>query len=72
MTLEVIQRRDHVVTFRKAGYKEASCTIARSVGAVWVVLDVLTGLVPVIVDATTGSWYRSKTKACTVTLPSGR
>jgi len=72
MTFELSQRREHVITFRKAGYKEATCTIARSVGAGWVILDVLGGLVPVIIDAATGSWYGSNPKACNVNLPSGR
>jgi hypothetical protein len=72
MTEELSHRREHVVTFRKAGYKETSCNIGRSVGAVWIVLDVVFGLVPVIIDAATGSWYGSKTKLCSVTLPSGR
>lgn len=26
-------------------------------GAGWIVLDVLAGLVPIIVDAATGAWY---------------
>lgn len=72
MTIELSHRREHVVTFRKAGYKEATCSIGRSVGAVWVVLDVVFGLVPVIIDAATGSWYGSNPTVCSVTLPSGR
>jgi PEGA domain-containing protein len=72
ITIELSHRREHVIGFRKAGYKEATCTIGRSVGAVWIVLDVVFGLVPVIIDAATGSWYGSKPKVCNVTLPSGR
>ncbi len=70
MTFELNHRQDHVITFRKAGYKEASCTIARSVGVGWVVLDVIGGLIPVIIDAATGAWYSSSPKACSVNLPS--
>ena len=72
MMFEWSNRREHIVTFRKAGYKEATCTVARSVGAGWVVLDVVAGLVPVIIDAATGSWYGTRPKACSVNLPSGR
>ena len=72
MTYELTHRREHVITFRKAGYKEASCAIARSVGAVWVVLDVVAGLVPVIIDAATGSWDNTRPNACNVNLTSGR
>src|SRR5437899_1435331 len=70
MTYELNHRQDHVITFRKAGYKEASCMIARSVGVGWVVLDVIGGLIPVIIDAATGAWYTSNPKACSVNLPS--
>jgi hypothetical protein len=31
--------------------------ITNHVGVGWIVLDVIFGLVPVIVDAATGSWY---------------
>lgn len=48
---------DYVVTFRKDGYEEVVATVNKKVGAGWVILDVLGGLVPVIIDAATGSWY---------------
>ena len=32
-------------------------TVSKKVGAGYVVLDVLGGLLPVIIDAATGSWY---------------
>ena len=70
MTLELSHKSEHVITFRKAGYKEATCTIGRSVGAGWIVLDVIGGLIPVIIDAATGSWYGSNPKLCSVNLPS--
>jgi hypothetical protein len=31
--------------------------LTRSIGAVWIVVDILFGLIPVIVDAITGNWY---------------
>jgi hypothetical protein len=31
--------------------------ISNHVGAGWVVLDVICGVLPVVVDAVTGSWY---------------
>jgi len=56
VTLELSNKKSYVVTFKKDG-QEASATINNGVGAGWVVLDVLGGLVPVIIDAATGSWY---------------
>lgn len=48
---------EYTIEFRKPGYKSKSYKISNSVGAGWVVLDVLGGLLPVIIDAATGSWY---------------
>lgn len=71
-TVELDHKRDHTVTFRKAGYKEVTCTVTRSVGAGWVILDVLGGLLPVVIDAATGSWNSLKPKLCNVNLPAGQ
>ncbi len=45
------------VSFKKEGYEERSIILTNSVGAGWVILDVIFGLLPVVVDAATGSWY---------------
>lgn len=37
--------------------QERTIMIQNQVGALWVVLDILGGLVPLIVDAATGAWY---------------
>ncbi|MEM7756046.1 MAG: hypothetical protein AAF297_10470, partial [Planctomycetota bacterium] len=31
--------------------------LTRSIGAIWIILDVVFGLIPVVVDAITGNWY---------------
>jgi len=54
----------HVAKVQKAGYKESSCHFAPSVGVGWLVLDVVLGVVPVIVDAATGSWYSVTPTTC--------
>jgi hypothetical protein len=54
----------HTFVYRKAGYKEASCTLARGTDGGWVVLDILAGIVPVIVDAATNSWTQTKGNSC--------
>lgn len=43
--------------FRKDGFATKTFNIQNHIGAGWVILDILTGLLPVIVDAATGSWY---------------
>lgn len=69
VTLELDNQATHTVTFRKEGYQEATCQIGTSVGAGYVVLDVLGGLVPVIIDAATGKWKSMDKGSCNVTLP---
>jgi hypothetical protein len=55
--LELEKRKDHTVTFKKAGYQDMVNPLPRSVKGVYVVFDILGGILPVIVDAATGSWY---------------
>jgi hypothetical protein len=62
--VKLSNQKEHTFVFKKEGHKDASCTPTRSTGGGWVVLDVLMGLVPVIVDAATGSWSQTKGKSC--------
>ena len=39
------------------GGETRSVQITRSVGAVWIILDIVFGLIPIVVDAITGNWY---------------
>lgn len=55
--LELEKKKDHTVTFKKAGYQDMTNPLPRAIKGVYVVFDVLGGLLPVIVDAATGSWY---------------
>ena len=45
------------IEFRKSGYAPVTRTITNHIGVIWVILDIMWGLVPVIVDAATGDWY---------------
>jgi len=58
----------HTFVFKKAGFKDATCQLSKGTGGGWVVLDVLTGLVPVIIDAATGSWSQTKGNSCSGAL----
>jgi hypothetical protein len=55
--LKLRSKENYVVEFRKEGFKTQTRHIHSNVGAGWIVLDVIFGLIPVIVDAATGSWY---------------
>ena len=54
--LEVRSNQSYNFEFRKDGYETRSVMVNNYVGAGWIILDVLLGLVPVIVDAATGDW----------------
>ncbi len=67
MSLELSNKKSYVITFKKHG-QEATATLNNGVGAGWVILDVLGGLVPVIIDAATGSWYGLNSHVVNVNL----
>ena len=56
--VQVERRKSHTLVFKLAGYKDASCVLQKSTGAGWVILDIITGLVPIVIDAATGSWSK--------------
>ncbi len=47
---------NYAVGCRNPGYETRSQTVNHSIGAGWIILDVLGGFIPLIVDAATGSW----------------
>ena len=57
--------KEHVIVFHKSGYQDVTCTLTRGTGAGWVIIDVLTGLVPVIIDAATNNWSQTQGSGCT-------
>lgn len=57
-TLNLKPDQQYTIEFKKEGYKTIGRTINTKVGAGWVILDVLGGLIPVVVDAATGSWKK--------------
>lgn len=69
MTLELDNNSSHTVTFQMDGHEDVSCEIGTSVGAGWVILDVLGGLVPVVIDAATGKWNSLEKNSCSAQLP---
>jgi hypothetical protein len=62
--LKLSNQKEHTFVFRKAGYKEVSCTLAKGTSAGWVIADILLGLVPVVIDAATENWSQTKGDAC--------
>lgn len=48
--------KSYTIEFRKEGYDTVTRVVNTKVGAGWVILDVLGGVIPVVIDAATGSW----------------
>lgn len=57
LRLELRPNQPYTIEFRKEGFKTEVRQIKNTIGIGWVVLDVVCGLVPVLVDALTGAWY---------------
>ena len=57
LQLKLATKKEYVIEFRAEGYQPRTYHINNRVGAGWIILDVLGGLVPVIIDAATGAWY---------------
>lgn len=58
LQLKLATKKEYVVEFRAEDYQPRTYHINNRVGAGWIVLDVLGGLIPVIIDAATGAWYK--------------
>lgn len=57
LEIKLESKHTYNIEFRKEGYANKTVVVTNSVGAGWIILDVLFGLVPIIVDAATGNWY---------------
>lgn len=54
-----LERGDsHTITINKEGYEKETYNISNDIAVEWVVVDVVFGLVPIVVDAVTGAWYK--------------
>lgn len=70
LTLDLNNHVGHTVTFKKEGHEDVTCQLTASVEALWIVLDLLGGgLVPIIVDASTGEWKSLSQESCNANLP---
>jgi hypothetical protein len=58
ITLKLERKKSYSIRFERAGYSAATVEIQNHLQAGILVLDILLGLVPVVVDAATGAWYK--------------
>jgi hypothetical protein len=64
---QLVTKKVYVIEF-KLGDKKKTVNLNNQVGAGWIILDVLGGLLPIIVDAATGAWYSFDMKSVNVDL----
>lgn len=68
-TLSLERKNNYVLTFTAPGYAPATVNVTNSIGVGTVIADVLlTGLVGVVVDGLTGSWYGLNPETASATL----
>ena len=68
LELSLAPNQAYTIEYKKDGYDNAVKVVNIKVGPIWVVLDVLAGLVPAIIDAATGSWNELETDQINVML----
>jgi hypothetical protein len=57
LKLSLKSNKTYFVEIKKDGYTSCRYQINNEIGAGWVILDIIGGLIPVAIDAVTGSWY---------------
>lgn len=67
-TLNLERKRSYLLTFSSPGYESESLEIKNGLNGWVLTADILLGLVGVVVDGLTGSWYTLKPDLATVTL----
>ncbi len=60
--------RSYNVTFQKTGFANQTFILTNRVGTLWIILDILGGLVPLAIDAATGAWFELDTTNVNVVL----
>ena len=50
--------KSYNIEFRKEGFENVVQIVNTEIGAGWLVLDVLGGVIPVVIDAATGNWNK--------------
>lgn len=66
--LQLEKNDSHMLTVSLDGYESQSFNVSKKLGAGWLVLDILTGGVAIIVDAVTGNWNNLSPDNIAVTL----
>lgn len=68
LTLELESKKIYAVEFRKEGYASVAQILTNQLNPGWIILGVLGGVFPVIVDSSTGALYSFDQKNIDATL----
>lgn len=68
LQLNLKSKDTYAIDFRKAGYENKVTIVNNKVGAGWIILDVITGFIPIIIDAATGDWMQLDTNNVNASL----
>ncbi|MBM4159415.1 MAG: PEGA domain-containing protein [Ignavibacteria bacterium] len=49
--------KEYIIEFVKEGYESKTFRATYGIGAGWLILDILSGLIGVVIDAATGNWF---------------
>jgi uncharacterized protein YceK len=55
-TIPLDKSHSYTVEITKEGYQPFTATIKNKIGVGWVILDLISGAMPIVVDAITGDW----------------
>ena len=72
VTVKVSNRRDHIVVFQMGQGAPTSCSLTASTGTGWIILDILNGLLPIIVDAVSDGWKTLDQTRCYARIQAGQ
>lgn len=56
LQLNLNSKVNYTIEFKAEGYESKTVLVNTNIGAGWVILDILGGLLPVVIDAATGNW----------------
>ncbi len=71
VTLTLPSRNSYVVELRMPDHQPAAAATYSTLGAGWLLLDILCGIFPVIFDAATGAWYHNEPETLHFALRKG-
>jgi hypothetical protein len=57
LQLPLLTNMSYEIEFKKSGYETKKTFITNKIGAGWIILDILGGLIPIVVDAASEDWY---------------